>query len=117
MTSTQMNAGVKSALMTTELKSNTKHERRIFLYRCMIFYRFLLAIVGGYILASLSAIVIAQLFIAHRSSAATSATMIAFALHCAVFIWVFMVNKTAKASMGIILPSILLFIVYKLLGN
>lgn len=117
MTITQMNAVVKPPVITSNPRPKAKTQAPQLLYRCMIFYRFMLATAGGYVLASLSAIVIAQLFITHKSSAAMSAILIAFCLHCAVFIWVFMVNKTLKASLGIILPTVLLFIVYKLIGN
>ena len=86
-------------------------------YRGMILYRFILAGIGGYILASLAAIVIAQLFMDAGSSAAMSATLIGFSLNTAAFIWVFMVNKTRKATFGIVMPSVLLYIAYKLLGN
>ena len=86
-------------------------------YRFMIFYRFALALIGGYVLASLSAVVIAQSFAESRASAAMSATLVAFTLWACAFIWVFMVNKTLKASLGIILPSIFLFVIYKFLGN
>ncbi len=45
------------------------------------------------------------------------ATIVAFLIWTAAFIWVFVVNKTLKASLGIILPSFILFVIYKLLGN
>ena len=83
----------------------------------MIAYRFALALIGGYILSALSAMVIAQHFSDHRGSAAMSATLIAFAIWTGVFIWVFMVNKTLKASLGVILPIAVFYILYKLLGN
>lgn len=83
----------------------------------MIFYRFVLAILGGYLLSALSAMLIAQTFAEYRSSAAMAATLIAFSVYCAAFIWVFMVNKTLKASLGILLPCLILFLIYKSLGN
>lgn len=86
-------------------------------YRLMITYRFALALIGGYVLAALSAAVIAQYFESYRGSAAMSATLIAFTLWAGVFIWVFMVNKTLKASLGVILPIFIFYIFYKLLGN
>lgn len=46
-----------------------------------------------------------------------SATLIGFSLNTAAFIWVFMVNKTVKATLGIVIPSVLLYISYKFLGN
>lgn len=117
MTSSQMNAVVSPTVSRSSNSSKIKTKPLLLPYRFMVFYRFALALIGGYILASLSAIVIAQIFEAHRSSAAMSATLIAFSLHCGAFIWVFMVNKTLKASLGIIIPSIILFIIYKCLGN
>jgi hypothetical protein len=86
-------------------------------YRFMIFYRFVLALVGGYILSALSAMAIAEVFIEQRASAAMSATLIAFCMYCAAFIWVFMVQKTLKASLGIVISSILLWVLVKFLGN
>lgn len=86
-------------------------------YRFMIFYRFALALIGGYVLASLSAVVIAQYFIEYRASAAMSATLVAFLLHTTAFIWVFMVNKTLKATLGIVVPCLVLFALIRILGN
>lgn len=86
-------------------------------YRLMIFYRFVLALVGGYILSALSAITIAELFAAEPANAAMSATLIAFCLYCGAFIWVFMVQKTLKATLGIVLPSVLLWVLVEFLGK
>lgn len=85
-------------------------------YRVMVFYRFMLAAVGGYALAALSAMWIAQTFADSRSSAAMSATIIAFLLHACAFIWVFMVQKTLKASLGILLPCLVLWILIQWMG-
>ncbi|TCM65228.1 hypothetical protein EC844_11566 [Acinetobacter calcoaceticus] len=78
-------------------------------YRVMIFYRFGLALLGGYLLAALSAMMIAALFSADRINAVMAATLTAFVIHCGVFIWVFMVNKTLKASLGVLTPCVILF--------
>lgn len=86
-------------------------------YRIMIFYRFVLAFAGGYALSALSAIVIAQYFAEYRASAVMSATLIAFCVYCATFIWIFMVKKTVKATLGIVLPCLILFALYKMMGN
>lgn len=115
MTSSQIDT--LTARVNTPSSIPVKTKPSILAYRCMIFYRFALALFGGYVLAALSAIVIAQLFTEYRSSAAMAATLIAFTVHAVVFIWVFMVNKTLKASLGVIVPSLLLFATYKLLGN
>ncbi|MFC6051976.1 hypothetical protein A6M14_08560 [Acinetobacter sp. Ac_877] len=116
-----MNSSQIDAISTMPVSSSslakTKAKPSIFTYRLMIFYRFALALVGGYALATLSAIVIAQTFSEDRGNAAMSATLVAFTLWACAFIWVFMVNKTLKASLGIIIPSILLFTVYYFLGN
>lgn len=115
-----MNTSSIDVIAQTPVKTTpvTKKSKSVPLsYRLMIVYRFLLALVGGYVLASLSSIVIAQYFAEYRSSAAMAATLIGFSLHCAVFIWVFMVHSTLKSSLGIFLPALLLFIAYKILGN
>ncbi len=85
-------------------------------YRGMIAYRFALALFGGYALASLSAMFIATVFAQDRMNAALSATLTAFVVHCAVFIWVFMVHKTLKASLGVLLPCVVLFCMLQVLA-
>lgn len=85
-------------------------------YRLMVLYRFALVLLGGYLLAALSALTIAKVFIANPVNAAMSATLIAFCLNCAAFIWVFMVQKTLKATLGIAVPCIALYALLKFLG-
>lgn len=99
---------------TSTLSTRIKPPSSLTIYRVMIFYRFVLAIFGGY---ALSAIVIAKTFAEYRVASVMSATLIAFSLHCAAFIWVFMVNKTLKASLGIFIPILVLFIIYKVIGS
>ena len=108
-----MNASISTPTLNTRIKSPSALIR----YRFMIFYRFLLAIFGGYALATLSAMVIAKVFADYRAASVMSATLIAFSIHCAAFIWVFIVNKTLKASLGILIPSVILLIIYKAMGN
>lgn len=117
MNSPNMHPIATETMTATNPSSKNKVKANVLAYRGMILYRFVLAGVGGYILASLAAIVIAQLFIDAGSSAAMSATLIGFILNTAAFIWVFMVNKTLKATLGIVIPSVLLYITYKFLGN
>ena len=116
MTSSPLNAATVKADAAAP-PGKRKESAPLLAYRLMIFYRFALALVGGYALASLSAMLIAQYFMDYRASAAMSATLIAFALNVAAFIWVFMVNKTLKASLGIILPCLVLFALLKAVGN
>lgn len=106
-----------NSIPTAPVRKKTKQVAVPISYRIMIAWRFLLALVGGYIIAMYSSIVIAQLFVEYRASAAMSATLIAFTLHACAFIWVFMVNKTLKASLGIILPALILFALTKVIGN
>lgn len=117
MTSTEFELQSSPSIATKPKTAKSKEKPALTLYRIMIVYRFLLASIGGYVLASLAAVVIAQYFSAYQSSAAMAATLIAFSLSCAAFIWVFMVNKTLKASLGIMIPSLILFICYKGMGN
>lgn len=115
MNTTPMSAVAdSSAKMTRTLK---KSKSVPLSYRLMVGYRFILAMVGGYILASLCSVVIAQYFAEYRTSAAMAATLIAFTVHCTAFIWVFMVHKTLKASLGILIPIALLYLTYKMMGN
>ncbi|MEG0483360.1 MAG: hypothetical protein RR575_05785 [Acinetobacter sp.] len=106
-------ASISTPTLSTRIKSSSS----LMTYRLMIFYRFILAIFGGYVLAALSAIVIAQTFSEYRVASVMSATLLAFSIHCAAFIWVFMVNKTLKASLGIVVPCLVLWTIYKVAGN
>lgn len=85
-------------------------------YRLMIVWRFMLALLGGYVIAALSAILIAEIFSESRSSAAIAGTLIAFVLQVAAFIWGFMVNSTVKASLGILITAAVLISFYKIMG-
>lgn len=116
MTSSKIDT-LSATPITRKAFAKPKEKQSTLFYRLMIFYRFALALIGGYVISMLSAIVIAEVFTADRGSAAMGATIVAFLLWTAAFIWVFMVNKTLKASLGIILPSLILFVIYKLLGN
>ncbi|MBU3847857.1 MAG: hypothetical protein H9855_12965 [Candidatus Acinetobacter avistercoris] len=119
MSSTEFDMQAAASISNANARAKKKpiEKSTVLAYRVMIAYRFLLATMGGYLLASLCAIVIGQYFVEYRSSAAMAATLVAFCLHCAAFIWVFMVNKTLKASLGILVPCLILFIIYKVMGN
>lgn len=97
-------------------KKLVKSKQNLMAYRLMIAYRFALAGIGGYALAALSAMLIAQVFSDYRASAAMSATLIAFCLQAGAFIWVFIVNKTLKATLGIVIPTLIIFLLLKFLG-
>ena len=99
-----------------KIKSKVLTDSTLFKYRCVVFYRFVLALFGGYLLSALTAIVIAKAFIDSRATAAIAATLLAFCIHCAAFIWVFMVHKTSKASLGIFIPCLVLWLTSQFLG-
>lgn len=117
MNSPNMDVTATAHVVTPKAPTKLKAKPKMLAYRFMIFYRFLLAALGGYVLASLAAIVIAQTFSEYDSSAAMSATFIGFTLQACAFIWVFIVNKTFKATIGIVLPTVLLYIIYLFLGQ
>ncbi|WP_151714863.1 DUF3649 domain-containing protein [Acinetobacter sp. TUM15071] len=83
-------------------------------YRLMIFSRFVLAIFGGYYFAAIAAMLMGVLFTTEplKANAVFGATMLAFVIHCAVFIWVFLVNSTVKVWLGVIVPSVLMTLIY-----
>ncbi|UOG18525.1 hypothetical protein [Acinetobacter sp. PK01] len=99
-----------------KIKSKVPTDATLLKYRCMVFYRFVLAIFGGYLLSALTAIVIAKASIDYQATAAIAATLLAFCIHCAAFIWVFMVHKTLKASLGIFIPCLVLWLTSQFLG-
>lgn len=107
---------IQTPRVKTPKKTKVKNETPL-QYRLMIVYRFILALVGGYALAALSAIAIAEFFREQPANAAMSATLVAFCIQAAAFIWVFMVQKTLKASLGIVIPTILLWLMIHFIGN
>lgn len=86
-------------------------------YRLMIFFRFILAIFGGYFFSAITAMLIGAFFISepNKANAVLMGTMLAFVLHCAVFIWVFMVKSTLKAWLGVLVPTVIFYVVYLLM--
>ncbi|WHP05986.1 DUF3649 domain-containing protein [Acinetobacter corruptisaponis] len=105
---------VPTKISSKKVKTNKKS---IIRYRVMIFFRFILALFGGYYFAAIAAMLMGQFFHTEplKANAVMSATMLAFILHCGVFIWVFMVSSTLKAWLGVILPSVLMTVVYWLI--
>lgn len=83
-------------------------------YRLMIFSRFVLAIFGGYYFAAIATMLSGYLFSSEplKASAVFSATMLAFVIHCAIFIWIFMVNSTLKVWLGVVIPSLAMTVLY-----
>ncbi len=101
---------------TIPAKKTQIDQKSLLPYRIMIFFRFILAILGGYALSAVTAMCIALMFPETiKASTVMSATMLAFVIHCAVFIWVFMVQSTLKAWLGVVVPIVILSLVYWLL--
>ncbi len=102
----------------TKVSSKKKVENSsIVKYRLMIFSRVVLAILGGYYFSAISAMLIGSAFLSEplKANAVLSGTMLAFVIHCAVFIWVFMVNSTIKAWLGVVVPSLFMTLIYWLI--
>ena len=99
-----MNSSPPEALvtpLTSALPKARKDTPSLLTYRLMIFYRFALALVGGYVVAMLSAIVIADVFSEDRGSAAMSATLIASAvLNCLELTIIGSLTLEASSSVG-----------------
>ncbi|WP_051423736.1 hypothetical protein [Bordetella petrii] len=86
-------------------------------YRVAVLYRFVLALAGGYACGSFGAMAIATAFSGYRGSAAMSATLAAFSIQTAAFIWVFMVRSTLKATLGIVVFGALMLAIFKSAGG
>ena len=54
-------------------------------------------------------------FVPLKANAVLSVTMLAFIIHCALFVWIFMVKSTLKVWLAVVLPSVLMTFIYLLL--
>ncbi|WP_216076811.1 hypothetical protein [Acinetobacter sp. A3] len=119
MSNAHINSAPTQKIVETKSFNRSKNlvQPNLSAYSFIIFYRFILAALGGYALAAFAAMNIAQHFSDYQSSAAMSATIIAFLLQTGAFIWVFMVNKTLKATLGILVPAVLFYIAYQFSGK
>lgn len=76
------------------------------IYRFHVFFRFTLALFGGYFASALLAKFISIAFKASPVNAALSATMLAFVCYACIFIWIFLQRSFFKAALGVVIPSI-----------
>lgn len=86
-------------------------------YRLMVLSRFVLAIFGGYYLAAIFTMLVGTFFHTEplKSNTVLAVTMFSFVIYCAVFFWIFMVNSTKKAWLGIVIPSVVMTLAYFIL--
>ncbi|MCU4386571.1 iron transporter [Acinetobacter haemolyticus] len=99
---------------TKTISKKTIQRSALIKYRLMVLSRFVLAIFGGYYFSAITAMLIVFLFPTEplKANAVLSVTMLAFIIHCALFIWVFMVNSTLKVWLSVVLPSVLMTLIY-----
>ncbi|MDR7015508.1 hypothetical protein [Acinetobacter sp. 3657] len=108
---------IEASVPFVATKSVSKHriqQSSLLKYRLMVFSRFVLAIFGGYYFAAIATMLLVFLFPTEplKANAVLSVTMLAFIIHCALFIWVFMVNSTLKVWLSVVLPSVLMTLIY-----
>ncbi|KYQ84400.1 iron transporter [Acinetobacter sp. NRRL B-65365] len=111
---------IEASIPLVSTKRTTKkqvEQSSLIQYRLMIFSRFVLAIFGGYYFAAIATMLSGYLFSSEplKASAVFSMTMLAFVIHCAIFIWVFMVNSTLKVWLGVVIPSLAMTVLYWIL--
>lgn len=86
-------------------------------YRLVVLSRTLAAIVGGYVVSSLSTMVLARLLPMAPADAVMTATMLSFAIFTCAVIWVFAARSAVRAWLGLALPSLLLALLAWLTGT
>lgn len=72
--------------------------------------RVLLASVGGFVLANLSAIAIASVMTANKIDGITAGMMLSFIVYAIAVLLVFSVRSLCLAALSILLPCVLLFV-------
>lgn len=86
----------------------TKNQSLIF-YRICVFYRFALALLGGYVLSAIAALFIVALFKPISASVVLAAMIFAFVTHIVTFVLVFLCRSNLYASLMLFNPSALLY--------
>jgi len=77
-------------------------------YRLAVFSRALAAVGGGYVISTLSTMVLARLLPMAPADAVMTATMLSFAIFTCAVIWVFAARSAARSWLGLALPALLL---------
>lgn len=77
-------------------------------YRWQIALRVIVAIIGGYLLANISAILLSYLLPMPKSDAVMTGILLSFAIYAGAIMWVFAVRSIKKACVGLLVPSLIL---------
>lgn len=86
-------------------KSQSISERN---YRWQTIFRAFLAILGGYALANIAAILLSYALPMPKSDAVMTGILLSFAIYTGAIMWVFAVQSLHKAWLGLVVPSLLL---------
>ncbi|MDQ8934533.1 hypothetical protein [Acinetobacter rudis] len=74
-------------------------------YRLTVLYRFIIALLGGYVLATVSALYVLELCQPVLASTVLAATMLAFVVHVITFMVVFISRSSSYAALLVVVPS------------
>lgn len=74
-------------------------------HRWVVASRALAAILGGYVLAALSAAALAVFLPLSRADATLTGTMLSFLVYACAVVWVFAARTATRAWLGLLLPS------------
>lgn len=77
-------------------------------YSWQIALRVIVAIIGGYLLANISAILLSYLLPMPKSDAVMTGILLSFAIYAGAIMWVFAVRSMKKACVGLLVPSLIL---------
>lgn len=86
-----------------KLQTNTSNR-----YRWEIALRVLVAILGGYVLANITAILLSYLLPMPKSDAVMTGILLSFSIYTGAIMWVFGVRSVHKAWLGLVAPSLVL---------
>lgn len=85
-------------------------------YQWSVLSRVAAAIGGGYLLASLMAIVVSRLMPLPHASAVMTGMLLSFLFYGCAALWVFAAPTARAAWLGLVIPAVLLALVAWLLG-
>ncbi|HWV15004.1 MAG TPA: DUF3649 domain-containing protein [Cellvibrio sp.] len=94
--------------------------RELSLYRWQVAVRALLAVLGGYALATLAGIFLTYALPLSRSDAVITANLLSFTLYSIAIIWVFSTQTLRRAGLGLLLAGLALaaaILLFKLFGD
>ncbi|WP_292497310.1 iron transporter [Methylobacterium sp.] len=94
--------------MTNQSPLDRERFRRGWRYRAAVAGRVLLAGFGGYAVAALATAFLSLTLPMVRSEAVATATLLSFAILAGAVIWVFAARTLARATLGLVLPAVLL---------